>query len=259
MVASHITSTPEPHEKSMEELLAEERKTQFCECCMYDDDDSTITIVLNPQKESISPSVEPEDSLIMGDEHLNTIPATELDEFNKSSVENLVPIPSESGENSNGDMELIFIEKIEEDIFDSSPNSTLSSDPLISDSSIPSLTLDERNDVFLDKIEACLANDSIPIMIDDSNFDPEGDIRLLEELLNEEPSTSLPPMSNEDFYEVESYSDSHNEYITSDEDSCGDINDNDEDDDDLVPRVSETFNMTFTNPLFDFESDFNLI
>nr|GFC13341.1 hypothetical protein [Tanacetum cinerariifolium] len=36
----------------------------------------------------------------MGDEHLNTIPATESDEFIKSSIENLVPNPSESeGEN----------------------------------------------------------------------------------------------------------------------------------------------------------------
>nr|GEU38769.1 hypothetical protein [Tanacetum cinerariifolium] len=32
----------------------------------------------------------------MGDEHLDTIPATKLDEFIKSSVENLIPIPSES-------------------------------------------------------------------------------------------------------------------------------------------------------------------
>nr|GEZ22438.1 hypothetical protein [Tanacetum cinerariifolium] len=32
----------------------------------------------------------------MGDEHLDTIPVTESDEFSKSSVENLIPIPSES-------------------------------------------------------------------------------------------------------------------------------------------------------------------
>nr|GFA46490.1 hypothetical protein [Tanacetum cinerariifolium] len=32
----------------------------------------------------------------MGDEHLDTIPATESDEFIKSCVENLIPIPSES-------------------------------------------------------------------------------------------------------------------------------------------------------------------
>lgn len=107
MVANRITSTSEPHEKSMEELLGEERKAQFYECCMYDDDDSTITIVLNHQNESISPSVEPEDSLTMGDEHLNIIPAMESDEFNKSSVENLVPIPSESEEISNKDCEFV--------------------------------------------------------------------------------------------------------------------------------------------------------
>nr|GEY08676.1 hypothetical protein [Tanacetum cinerariifolium] len=32
----------------------------------------------------------------MGDEHLDTIPVTESDEFIKSSVETLIPIPSES-------------------------------------------------------------------------------------------------------------------------------------------------------------------
>ncbi|GJY02546.1 hypothetical protein Tco_0360698 [Tanacetum coccineum] len=42
------------------------------------------------------PTVEPEDSLRMGDEHLDTIPATKSDEVIKSSVEDLVPIPSES-------------------------------------------------------------------------------------------------------------------------------------------------------------------
>nr|GFD58299.1 hypothetical protein [Tanacetum cinerariifolium] len=33
----------------------------------------------------------------MGDEHLDTIPATELDEFIKSYVEKLVPTPTKSG------------------------------------------------------------------------------------------------------------------------------------------------------------------
>nr|GFB32078.1 hypothetical protein [Tanacetum cinerariifolium] len=47
----------------------------------------------------IKPSLsieEPDNSLSMGDEHLDTILATELDEFIKSSVENLIPISSES-------------------------------------------------------------------------------------------------------------------------------------------------------------------
>nr|GEX12498.1 hypothetical protein [Tanacetum cinerariifolium] len=40
--------------------------------------------------------VEPDNSLSMGDEHLDTTPAMESDEFIKSSVKNLVPNPSES-------------------------------------------------------------------------------------------------------------------------------------------------------------------
>nr|GEW63109.1 hypothetical protein [Tanacetum cinerariifolium] len=39
---------------------------------------------------------EPDNSLSMGDEHLDTIPATESDEFIKSGVETLILIPSES-------------------------------------------------------------------------------------------------------------------------------------------------------------------
>nr|GFA74838.1 hypothetical protein [Tanacetum cinerariifolium] len=48
---------------------------------------------------NVTPSLlikEPENSLSMGDEHLDTILATKSDEFIKSSIENLVPIPSES-------------------------------------------------------------------------------------------------------------------------------------------------------------------
>nr|GFC10999.1 hypothetical protein [Tanacetum cinerariifolium] len=58
----------------------------------YDDDDddddhnSAITPVLSTE--------EPIDSLSMGDEHLDTIMATESDEVIKSSVKDLVPIPT---------------------------------------------------------------------------------------------------------------------------------------------------------------------
>ncbi|GJT21857.1 hypothetical protein Tco_0891794 [Tanacetum coccineum] len=57
---------------------------------MADDDEYTV-IYRKPK--AITPDLpteEPNNSLNMGDEHLNTIPETE-----KSSVENLVPIPSE--------------------------------------------------------------------------------------------------------------------------------------------------------------------
>ncbi|GJV04314.1 hypothetical protein Tco_1337883 [Tanacetum coccineum] len=50
------------------------------------------TIAIAP----VLPTKEPVNSLSIGDEHLDTIPAMESDEVIKSSVENLVPIPSES-------------------------------------------------------------------------------------------------------------------------------------------------------------------
>ncbi|GJY46440.1 hypothetical protein Tco_0435503 [Tanacetum coccineum] len=54
---------------------------------------------------SVLPNLELEDSLIMGDEHICTIPKKESDEFIKSSVEDLVPIPSESEDTSGSDSE----------------------------------------------------------------------------------------------------------------------------------------------------------
>ncbi|GJR96902.1 hypothetical protein Tco_0269076 [Tanacetum coccineum] len=64
--------------------------------------ESIIPLNKTPQISSVNditpdlPTVEPDNSLSMGDEHLSTIPETESDEVIKSSVENLVPIPSES-------------------------------------------------------------------------------------------------------------------------------------------------------------------
>nr|GFA11535.1 hypothetical protein [Tanacetum cinerariifolium] len=57
-----------------------------------DDDDMDYTIAITP----VLSTEEPVDSLSIGDEHLDTIPATKSDEVIKSSVEDLVPIPSES-------------------------------------------------------------------------------------------------------------------------------------------------------------------
>nr|GFA91581.1 hypothetical protein [Tanacetum cinerariifolium] len=71
-----------------EEQAASARYWKIPACCDDDDDyNSPITPVLSTE--------EPVDSLSMGDEHLDTIPATESDKIIKSSVENLVPIPSE--------------------------------------------------------------------------------------------------------------------------------------------------------------------
>ncbi|GKD53409.1 reverse transcriptase domain-containing protein [Tanacetum coccineum] len=48
-------------------------------------------------------------------------------------------------------------------------------------------------DFVLKEIEACLTSDSIPPGIDDVDFDLEGYILLLEKLLNDDPSSPLPP------------------------------------------------------------------
>ncbi|GJR53518.1 hypothetical protein Tco_1404039 [Tanacetum coccineum] len=64
---------------------------------IFFDDDDEYTIIYSKPK-AITPDLpieEPDNSLSMGDEHLDTIPETETDELIKSSVENLVPIPSE--------------------------------------------------------------------------------------------------------------------------------------------------------------------
>nr|GFB60393.1 hypothetical protein [Tanacetum cinerariifolium] len=65
--------------------------TSFC----FDDDDEDYTSAITPDEPVLS-TEEPDNSLSMRDEHLDTIPATESDEFIKSGVENLIPIPSES-------------------------------------------------------------------------------------------------------------------------------------------------------------------
>ncbi|GKG53403.1 hypothetical protein Tco_0552671, partial [Tanacetum coccineum] len=53
------------------------------------DDDENDTIAVTP----VLSTEEPVDSLIIEDEHLDTILETESDEVKKSSVENLVQIP----------------------------------------------------------------------------------------------------------------------------------------------------------------------
>nr|GFC67287.1 hypothetical protein [Tanacetum cinerariifolium] len=63
--------------------------TSFC----YDDDEEEdYTLAVTP----VLSTEEPDNFLSIGDEHLDTIPATKTDKVIKSSVEDLIPIPSES-------------------------------------------------------------------------------------------------------------------------------------------------------------------
>ncbi|GJR54607.1 reverse transcriptase domain-containing protein, partial [Tanacetum coccineum] len=73
-----------------------------------------------------------------------------------------------------------------------SGNPTPLLDHILSTSS-PSLIPFEGVGFILEEIEACLTNDSIPPEIDDADFDPEGDLLLLEKLLNDDSSSPLPP------------------------------------------------------------------
>nr|GEZ34254.1 reverse transcriptase domain-containing protein [Tanacetum cinerariifolium] len=71
-------------------------------------------------------------------------------------------------------------------------NPTSTFEPIISNSS-PSLTPFEGSDFILEEIEAYLNNGSISPEIDHADCDPEGDICLIEKLLNNDP-LQLPPM-----------------------------------------------------------------
>nr|GEY52599.1 reverse transcriptase domain-containing protein [Tanacetum cinerariifolium] len=84
-----------------------------------------------------------------------------------------------------------------------SGNPTPYYEPIISNSS-PTLTPFNESDFFLEEIEDYLSNDSNPIEIEDSEFDMEGDILILEALLNSDPS---PPLSNQKDYFLEVHKD----------------------------------------------------
>nr|GEX19961.1 hypothetical protein [Tanacetum cinerariifolium] len=82
-------------QKKQEEKRIEEEQAdsaQYWKIPAYCDDDDDYNSAITP----VLSTEETKNSLSMGDEHLDTIPATESDEVIKSSVEDLVPIPNES-------------------------------------------------------------------------------------------------------------------------------------------------------------------
>nr|GEX20752.1 hypothetical protein [Tanacetum cinerariifolium] len=80
-------------EKQIEEERAAKAKYWKLPVCYNDDEDYISTITPDEPVLSIE---EPANSLSMRDKHLDTIPTMKSDEFIKSGVENLIPIPSES-------------------------------------------------------------------------------------------------------------------------------------------------------------------
>ncbi|GKB52750.1 hypothetical protein Tco_0903503 [Tanacetum coccineum] len=110
----------------------------------FDNDDDEYTIIWRRTK-AITPDEpfeEPEDSLIMEDEHLDTIPEKESDELIKSSIENLVPIPSESEDFSDNESECDMPDcddftTFSNPLFDSNDDFTSSDDESLSDEDVP--------------------------------------------------------------------------------------------------------------------------
>ncbi|GKA68029.1 hypothetical protein Tco_0767946, partial [Tanacetum coccineum] len=195
----------------------------FKSFCYNDDDDydyEKSTIPLNAIDSKIHPTnaitlvlptLEPEDSLIMGEEELSTIPEKESDEIIKSSVEDLVPIPSESEDTSESDSDC--------DLPSCDDFSSFTDDESLSDENVPEdnvkiysnplFEFDDEyissdvNPLFDEVLENIESKDSYVSNLDepallvtpisdfneDECFDPGGDFDEIELLLHRDPST----------------------------------------------------------------------
>nr|GFB84193.1 hypothetical protein [Tanacetum cinerariifolium] len=153
----------------------------------YDDDDEEsstplrdIIIYKLPLCIAITPVLstkEPKDSLIMGDEHLDTFLEKESNKFIKSSVENLVPNPSEFEDERECNVAVCDdFTTFSYLLFDADDDFSSSNDESFSDEDIPKEIY--SNPLFDEEI--------ISIKIDPHHFNAESD--LIESLLNQDSS-----------------------------------------------------------------------
>nr|GEZ97922.1 hypothetical protein [Tanacetum cinerariifolium] len=158
--------------------------------CYDDDDDEERS---NSLKDNIISGLPPcvaitpnklVDSLSMWDEHLNTIPATESDEFIKSCVKNLVPNPSEFDGENECDVPASFT-TFSNVLFDADYEVDSSDDPSCSDEDVPEKIF--SNPLFEEEI--------ISMKIDQHHFNDESN--LIESLLNHD-SSIIPSSSKID-------------------------------------------------------------
>nr|GEU61214.1 hypothetical protein [Tanacetum cinerariifolium] len=156
--------TKQEEKQIKEEQAAKAQNSKILVC--YDDDDD-YNYAITPD-ETI-------DSLSMGDEHLDTISATESDEFIKSSVENLVPNPSESEGENGCDMPACFITFLNI-LFDADYESDSSDGQSLSDEDF--LKEIYSNPLFEEEINS--------MRIDQHHFNAESD--LIESMLNHDSS-----------------------------------------------------------------------
>ncbi|GKC81169.1 hypothetical protein Tco_1136886, partial [Tanacetum coccineum] len=218
------TQVPDPLIQQHEQAVQKEQEEQaaftpYWRIPIIDDDDDEYTIqykeYLENSSKAITPDLsteEPDNSLSMGDEHLDTILETESDEVIKSSVEDLVPIPSES--------EGIFDNMCDEPFcnknhFDA--ESDLMESLLHRDTSI---VYSPKIDSLLKEFTGKLAYiDLIPPEINKADFNPKDDNRLIEQLLCD---SSLPLNILNDHFEI--FSDFNDDCTSSDDDSFENIN-----------------------------------
>nr|GEZ66860.1 hypothetical protein [Tanacetum cinerariifolium] len=207
----------------------------------YDDDDDKesstplrdIIIYELPSCIAITPVLstkEAKNSLIIGDEYLDTIPEKESEEFIKSSVKNLVSNPSEFEDKRKCDVpvcdDFTTFSKL---LFDADDDFSSSDDKSFSDKDIPkeiysnplfdeeiikidphhfssesdlikyllnqdsSIISSSKIDSFLDEFaDELIFLKSIPLVIDEADCDLEEEIRLIEKLLYD--NSSLRPL-----------------------------------------------------------------
>nr|GFA12019.1 hypothetical protein [Tanacetum cinerariifolium] len=152
--------------------------------CYNDDDDEEGYNSLNDNIISELPSysavipTEPIDYLSMGDQHLDTIPATESNEVIKSCVENLVPNPSESeGENEcDGPAGFTTFSNV---LFDDDYDSDSSDDQSLSDE-------DVREKIYSNPL---FDEEIIPMKIDQHSLNAKSD--LIESMPNHDSSVTI--------------------------------------------------------------------
>ncbi|GJX68359.1 hypothetical protein Tco_0304086 [Tanacetum coccineum] len=165
---------------------------------IYDDDEES-TIPLNEIISQIPPSIaitpvlptmEPEDSLNMGD---GTIPKKEPDKFMKSSVEDLVLILSESedtSDNGSDDDESFLEEDVPEENFKTYLNPLFEFDEEYISSDINPLYNEVLEDI---ENKDSDINVDVSTEIKDGFHDSEGDIIKLKNLLINDTIPNLPP------------------------------------------------------------------
>nr|GEV92626.1 Gag-Pol polyprotein [Tanacetum cinerariifolium] len=171
-------------EKQLEEAQTAKAQNWKFPVCYDDDDDEESSKYLNdniiselPSYSAVTPT-EPIDSLSMGDEHLNTIPATKSDEFIKSCVENLVPNPSESEGENKCDVPAGFT-TFSNVLFDDNYDFDSSDDQSLFDEAV-------REKIYLNPL---FDEEIIPMEIDQHSLNAESD--LIESMPNHDSSVTI--------------------------------------------------------------------